>query len=279
MVNAKAARLTTIAAQVSAERQGRIMTKSGPGVPGGVMAHALASGGLTFRFLVAVDVAGFSKFCAAEQAEIQDDLEDAMTQAAASTGLDREQWYRQPRGDGELAVLPVGVDGLSLVADYPRALASRIADANPASGTARLRVRLAVHHGAVIPGRFGPVGTALITVSRLVDAPVVRQQLHQRSDLHTALIVSATIHDEVIQSRLRNLSPDTFRRANIRAKGIAYVGYLYQGSFETRDSLVPAGLATAMDMDGDRHAIGSYATLPGSATAAKDQLLVPFSAQ
>jgi hypothetical protein len=28
-----------------------------------------------------------------------------------------------------------------------------------------------------------------------------------------------------------------------------------------------------------RHTIGSYATLPGSATAAKDQLLVPFSAQ
>ena len=29
-----------------------------------------------------------------------------MAEAAASAGLDRGRWYRQPRGDGELAVLP-----------------------------------------------------------------------------------------------------------------------------------------------------------------------------
>ena len=63
-------------------------------------------GTLAFRFLVAIDVEGFSHRYAAEQATIQDDLENAMAEAAASAGLDRGRWYRQPRGDGELAVLP-----------------------------------------------------------------------------------------------------------------------------------------------------------------------------
>jgi hypothetical protein len=195
---------------------------------------------LAFRFLVAVDVAGFSQRHAAEQARAQDDLEMAITQAAASAGLQRERWYRQPSGDGELAVLPQGVDGLSLVAVYPRELAASVANINRANRTPRLRLRLAIHHGAVVPGCFGPVGTALVAISRLVDAEVTRQQLRQRNGLDVALIVSATVYDEVIQSRLHNLDPEPFRRVLIRAKGIPYVGYLYQSNVGLREYGTPA---------------------------------------
>lgn len=186
--------------------------------------------GLAFRFLVAVDVAGFSQRYAAEQARVQDDLETAMSQAAASVGLERERWYRQPRGDGELAVLPQGADGLSLVADYPSKLASSIAEINRVNRGPRLRIRLAIHHGAVAPGLFGPVGGALVAISRLVESEAVRQQLRQRSDLDIAMIVSATVYNEVIQSRLRDLDPEPFRRVVIRAKGISYVGHLCQSN-------------------------------------------------
>jgi hypothetical protein len=195
---------------------------------------------LAFRFIVAVDVAGFSQRHAAEQARAQDDLEMAMAQAAASAGLQRERWYRQPSGDGELAVLPQGVDGLALVADYPRELAVGVANANRTSREPRLRLRLAIHHGAVMPGCFGPVGTALVTISRLVDAEVARQQLRQRSELDIALIVSATVYDEVIQSRLHNLDPEAFRRVLVRAKGIPYVGYLCQSNLDPRKYETPA---------------------------------------
>jgi hypothetical protein len=216
------------------------MAKLGPGIPSRGKSGTLGIGTLAFRFLVAVDVAGFSQCHAAEQARVQDDLESAMTQAAASAGLHRERWYRQPRGDGELAVLPEGVDGLALVTDYPRELASRIADVNHANCGTRLRIRLAIHHGAVAPGRFGPVGTALVAISRLVDAELVRQQLRQRSDFDTVLVVSATVYDEVIQSRLHNLNPEGFRRVTIRAKGIPYVGYLYQEALGPQNFMVPA---------------------------------------
>jgi hypothetical protein len=216
------------------------MTRLGPGIPARGKTSVPGLGSLAFRFLVAVDVAGFSQRSAAEQARLQDDLESAMTEAAASVGLDRRRWYRQPRGDGELAVLPEGVDGLALVAEYPRKLASRIADVNGPDCGSRLRVRLAIHHGAVVPGRFGPVGMALVAISRLVDAELVRQQLRQRSDLDIALVVSATVFDEVIQSRLHDLNPEAFRRIIIRTKGISYVGYLCQEIFGTQNYLVPA---------------------------------------
>jgi hypothetical protein len=232
-VNAKTAQPTIIASQGPADGPGHMLERFGLGIPARSTPPAQSISNLTFRFLVAIDVAGFSRYSAAEQAKIQDDLESAMTQAAGSAGLDREHWYCQPRGDGELAVLPAGGNGLSLVADYPRELASRIAEINLSSRSSRLRVRLAIHHGAVLPGRFGPVGPALITVARLVDAPVVRQQLHKRSDLHVGLIVSGTIYDEVIRSELCDLSPSAFRRVNTRAKGIAYIGYLYQRSLES----------------------------------------------
>jgi class 3 adenylate cyclase len=197
------------------------MTRSGGGITATRTSHAQNFKSLAFRFLVAIDVEGFSQRHAAEQARAQEDLEHALIRAAAGAGLDRKRWYRQPRGDGELAVLPEGVDGLSLVSDFPRKLAAIIAKVNQAGSTGpRLRVRIAIHHGAVTPGRFGPIGAAPIVISRLVDAEIVRQQLRQRSNHDVALIVSGTVYDEVIQSRLHDLHPESFRRTIIRAKGI-----------------------------------------------------------
>src|SRR5579875_1328838 len=83
-------------------------------------------GVLAFRFLVAVDAEGFSRCCAAEQAGIQDDLDRALARAARAAGMDRARWICQPRGDGELAELPLDIDDLSLAGDFPRQLAAAI---------------------------------------------------------------------------------------------------------------------------------------------------------
>lgn len=182
---------------------------------------------LAFRYLVAVDVEGYSRLDTARQARAQDALERALSRAAGSAGLVREHWSRIPGGDGELAVLPEDVDGLALVADFPSELAFSLADVNRDNQGPRLRLRLAIHHGAVAPGRFGPAGKALVAISRLVDSGAVRQQLRQRNDLDVALIVSATVYGEVIQSGLRDLDPADFRRTCVRAKGISYIGYLH----------------------------------------------------
>jgi hypothetical protein len=183
---------------------------------------------LTFRFLVAVDIESFSRRSAAEQAKLHDNLEFALSEAAASAGLDRTSWHRELRGDGELAILPAETNGLSLVADYPRRLSSVLAKINASTDQgSRLRVRMSIHHGAVCPGQFGSVGNGPVTVSRLVDAEVLRQALRQRNDLNIALIVSTAVYDEIVQSGFRELNPRMFRRTNINIKGTCFIGYLF----------------------------------------------------
>jgi len=197
---------------------------------------------LAFRFLVAVDVEGFSRRPAAEQAKAQNDLEYAMSVAARWANLDRPSWYRQPRGDGELAVLPPDANGLTLVADFPRCLVSTLDEVNRSTARgSRLRVRLAIHHGAVFPGGpFGPVGTAPVVVARLVDAQVLRQALSRNDDVDIALMVSATVYDEVISSEFHNLNPGTFCRTTFNVKGARIVGYLAQHCLGTLDPSIPA---------------------------------------
>jgi hypothetical protein len=201
--------------------------------------------GLVFRFLIAVDAEGFSRCCAAEQASIQADLDRALSRAARAAGLDRGQWLCQPGGDGELAELPLNTDGLSLVADFPRQLAAALSEINPARVAGpRLRIRMAIHHGAVSPGRLGSVGAALILVTRLLDANVVRRQLQSRPDQDLALIVSASVYDEVIKTRFHGLRPEAFSRVAVHAKRLAYVGYLYQEDFAGTGDQVPAAAGT-----------------------------------
>jgi hypothetical protein len=47
------------------------MTRSGPGIPARGKSHALDLASLAFRFLVAIDIEGFSQRYAAEQAKVQ----------------------------------------------------------------------------------------------------------------------------------------------------------------------------------------------------------------
>ena len=74
----------------------------------------------------------------------------------------------------------------------------------------------------------------------LIDAGVVRQQLRRQPDRDLALIVSAAVHDEVIKTRFHGLSPGTFSRVTVQAKGLAYMGYLYQGDFAGTAPQIPA---------------------------------------
>jgi hypothetical protein len=94
---------------------------------------------------------------------------------------------------------------------------------------------MAIHHGTVYPGRLGPVGKGPITVSRLVDAQVLRQALRQRTDIDIALIVSAAVYSEIVQSQFNELDPSVFRRTSVKAKGNSFIGYLYHAADTARE--------------------------------------------
>ncbi len=181
---------------------------------------------LTYRYLTAVDIEGFSFLHALDQMQMQDDLGQVLDIAATRVGLDRALWQVQDRGDGELAILPPDTDGLRLIADYPRELGDALNKVN-SQRLNRLRIRLAIHHGTLVQGRFGPVGQGPIVVSRLLDSDELRKYLAQRTELNLVLIVSASLHDDVIETRLRHLDPAQFARTDILVKGKSYPAYIH----------------------------------------------------
>jgi class 3 adenylate cyclase len=190
---------------------------------------------LAYRFLAAVDIEGFSKLDVLGQRRAQAALDQVLKAAASASGLDRRRWAVQVSGDGELAVLPPDTNGLRLVADYPREFARAVVAVNRARRSLpRLRIRLALHHGTIAPGQFGPVGQAPIVISRLLDSDALRRRLADNRDLDLAVVVSASLYHDVIQTRFRGLDPRDFAPVDFDAKGTSYVGYIYKGSWPAR---------------------------------------------
>jgi class 3 adenylate cyclase len=183
--------------------------------------------GLVYRLLVAVDVEGYSKLDALDQSLVQSRLSDVLDVAARNAGLDRDLWYRQMRGDGELAVLPTDADAAWVVAHFTGRLAEALADLR-AAGTP-LRMRVAMHCGPLTAGAFGLVGDAPIVTCRLLDAKVVREALATADD-DLVLVISQQLHDDVVRTRFHELDPSRFRHTRFRVKSQVYSGYLCAGS-------------------------------------------------
>jgi class 3 adenylate cyclase len=181
---------------------------------------------LAYRYLTAVDIEGFSALPASDQVRMQDDLGQVLDIAANRVGLDRALWRVEERGDGELAVLPADTDGPRLIADYPRELADALSEIN-SGRCSRLRIRVAMHHGTLVQGRFGPAGQGPIVVSRLLDSDELRKYLAQRAELDLVLMVSESLHKDVIETRLHNLNPAQFARADVLVKGRSYPAYIH----------------------------------------------------
>ena len=129
---------------------------------------------LVYRLLVGVDIEGYSGRDALDQLLVQRDLSRTLDTAAERAGVARDRWTQQVRGDGELSVLPDD-EVAPIVGDFTRELARTLNELNRSQPSRpRLRVRVAIHHGTLSEGPFGPAGEAPIVVSRLLDANPLR---------------------------------------------------------------------------------------------------------
>lgn len=186
---------------------------------------------LTYRLLLAVDVEKYSARDAREQLRAQTDLRNILSLAAKNVGLDHSRWYEQVSGDGELAVLPENVDVSLVVGDFTRQLEAVLGEFNErrTEGT-RLRLRVALHHGTLTPGPFGPAGDAPIVVSRLLNARPLRRVLADHEDRDVALIVSSNLYQDVVRTGFCSLDPGEFQAVRVNAKGVLYHGFIRRGA-------------------------------------------------
>jgi hypothetical protein len=151
------------------------------------------------RMCVACDLEHYSRRPDSGQIEAQRAMARLLNEAGGRDALERAQWLTQSQGDGELALLPPGVDEARVITGLWRELREGLHRYNRyASEAARLRMRIAVHEGQTYIADNGFAGDAINTVCRLRDCAEIKQALSvTASDL--VLIVSDRIFYDVIR--------------------------------------------------------------------------------
>ncbi|WP_067480687.1 hypothetical protein [Actinomadura hibisca] len=228
---------------------------------------------LIYRLLLAVDIQAYSRRNAREQLLAQWQLDTALQAAAAGVGLDRDRWLKQVGGDGELATLPEGVEAALVAGEFVVRLAAALREANQsaergghgargghgdgATGEAppRLRIRLALHHGTLTEGPFGPAGDAPIVVQRLLDADPLRRLLADDPGRDLVYIVSDTLYDDVVRTGFVSLPATGFEPVEVTAKGTVFRGHIFTGRIG--GAARPRGQGGSGDGSGDGPATGA----------------------
>ncbi|MFC9331369.1 hypothetical protein [Kitasatospora sp. NPDC057015] len=182
------------------------------------------------RLVVAVDLAGSTRQDHLRQIATQRRLSDVLEAACAEAGIDRPACLRQPQGDGELLLLPPGIDEGRVVPDFVRELGIALREVNrDLSDAARLRLRAALHQGVVHESAGGFVGRAVVRAFRLLDSAELRAVLRDQPRCELALIVSGQLFEDVLEHGYRGLDPQGFRQVRVEApeKGFSGEGWVH----------------------------------------------------
>ncbi|MEV0586874.1 hypothetical protein [Nonomuraea sp. NPDC050310] len=179
----------------------------------------MSNAGFRRGLILAVDAKGYGSGTDQRHEAIQAGLIKVLTEAAAGAGLDREAWARQGSGDGELAILPPHEHEPAVLDDFVHKLATALRRHNAdLRDEARLRLRLAVHHGASMPSANGFAGQAVVTACRLADSDAARAALASAPEADLVLVLSERVFEDTVRQGHTAHEPDDFTPALARTK-------------------------------------------------------------
>lgn len=169
--------------------------------------------------LAAVDIVAFGdpRRDIKVQLRLRDRLYETLIEAFTITGLPWWDCHCEDRGDGALIVAPPHTNPdhfLDPLAHNLDAILRR--DNRLASGTMRIQLRMAVHHGRVYSDAHGVAGHAAIHVFRLLEAPTFKNTL-RAADTDLAMIVSDQLYTDVTR-RGGLLYPNAYQQLHITNK-------------------------------------------------------------
>ncbi len=182
------------------------------------------------RFVVGVDIQGFSSRVARRQVMLERDLDRMLDEAAEEARVSRALWERSVAGDGEVAVLPAEVDMLAVVRKFVSELDHRLTDHNEDHHPeTRIRLRVAMHIDVITPAALGYAGPALIVLQRLLDSAPLRTALTDAPDASLAQIISECLYQKTVVPELGGLRPRQFQKVQVdlSAKGFQQTAYVY----------------------------------------------------
>ncbi|XVV03566.1 hypothetical protein ACQPW3_40695 [Actinosynnema sp. CA-248983] len=173
------------------------------------------------------------------QRDLQDLLVRSLDRAGAAAGVDRSTWHRQAKGDEEWAVLPTGADERKVVDEYVRALNAELSAANRYRvPEARARLRLAIHHGAIVDGANGFPGKDSVLVSRLLNSKAAHLALDEFPDADLVVVLSEFVYSTLVQPGHTTLRASDFRKVAVTEKTYTGHGWMW----------IPNGDVHALDL-------------------------------
>ncbi|GCD47238.1 hypothetical protein [Streptomyces paromomycinus] len=177
---------------------------------------------------LALDVQAYGGNNDRRQSEIQHELPRLLEQAAHRAGLDRSRWHFQPKGDEQLAVLPMDGSEPRVIDDYMRHIASELHQHNRLRvEEAWLRLRASVHHGLVEVADNGFAGRTVVTTSRLLASDVLHRALKAADQADLVVALSDDVYDATVVGGHTTLRPDAFRPVTIHEKELRTVAWLW----------------------------------------------------
>lgn len=172
--------------------------------------------------LAAVDIVGFGARHrdGGLRRRLRQVMYDKISDALRITGPSLSDCYLEDRGDGALIVFPAEVDPALLLDPLAHHLTAALRRENRyADPGARLRLRLAVHHGHVVRDAHGVAGDTVLELFRLLDARSFKQLLDRHSDAEMGLIVPDRLFTETARQG-GPITPEAYRELRIVNKGM-----------------------------------------------------------
>ncbi|MEU8261539.1 hypothetical protein AB0C02_13080 [Micromonospora sp. NPDC048999] len=168
------------------------------------------------RLCMAADVSSYSRRPNHLAERTQSWLVRALVDARRAARLDESAVAVQAQGDGQFAVLPVGIDESTVIPLLIGGLTDALRRTNHGLDPAeRIRLRVALHRGLMKPADSGWVGAAAIAVHRILDSPPLRAALRDNPAVDYVLAVPDVLYRDVIQHSEVPPLPDRFTEITI----------------------------------------------------------------
>ncbi len=175
-----------------------------------------AQGGRQRRLCLIVDVEKYSGRSHRAQMRVQDGVARALDYACERGGVRRHGCALQDRGDGQLLLLPAGVDEAKAVPGLVRGLRDMLPVLNArAADDEQIRLRAALAQGSVERAPLGFVAWSVELASRLLDSVELRTALAESADSDMALIVSADLYSDTFATGAGGLTGSAFRPVRV----------------------------------------------------------------
>ncbi|WAP55060.1 hypothetical protein [Streptomyces sp. S465] len=182
---------------------------------------------ITRHLCLAADVERYSRLDIPQQERTQAELVGVLDRAAALSSLDRLSWNRQPQGDQEFAVLPVGTPEQVVLGEFVRNLTVALKECNAHRPRKQpMRLRLAVDIGVARTAALGHSGPAPIAVARYLNAPPLKSVLSGTRTTDLAVIVSDRLYQDVVQHHSHGLDPDQYVKVHVQHDEFAAYGWI-----------------------------------------------------